>query len=223
MGELDAPSDDEDLWLARGHEVSPCRPLMQGDVFTLDDGEVCVIAHPCSMRTKGELHPEQTVARVESHKVSDWKGHFDWMPLPGLDLEGVADPAANLRVLRSVPTDDLVEAIRSGARIGVLSDTGIHLLQQRLACHLTRAVIAFAELAELSAPVLAEVELAEEWNEQLGPTGEAQLQALLDADARKLRGWLGEAHSRSQAMRAARQALRERGAETSTGAGGEVP
>ena len=91
-----------------------------------------------------------------------------------------------------------------------MADAGIHLLQQRTAHHLSRVIIGLRELAEHSAPVLAEVELHEEWVQSLGTSAESELHRLLEGDDRKLRKWLNEPRTRPQAMRAVRQEIRRR-------------
>ena len=101
---------------------------------------------------------------VLDHAVPGWRGHYDWMPLPGAPLPQFAHPAACLRLLRSEPTASLMD----GQRVAVMADTGIHLLQQRMAFHLCRVVIDLAELAEHSAPVLVKTDLLEEWVDSFG-------------------------------------------------------
>lgn len=91
-----------------------------------------------------------------------------------------------------------------------MADTGIHLLQQRMAHHLCRAIIDLAILAEHSAPVLAEVDLHEEWVDALGPGSEDAFHELLDADSRRLREGLKEPRTRPQTMRRVRQEIRDR-------------
>ena len=91
-----------------------------------------------------------------------------------------------------------------------MSDAGIHLLQQRMTYHLSRVIIGLSELAEHSAPALAEADLQEEWLQVLGMEEERGLHELLEADDRKLRNWLNEARTRPQAMRAVRQEISRR-------------
>ncbi len=76
--------------------------------------------------------------------------------------------------------------------------------------HLCRVIIDLSELAEHSAPVLAEAELHEQWVLELGEHHGAEFHRLLDADDRKLRRWLNETRTRPQAMRAVRQEIRKR-------------
>lgn len=180
---------------------------MQGDIIVIDSGTVCVVSHACSMRRGSQLHPTQIVAPVGDQSNTAWQGNYDWMPLPNLQNAELRAPAAYLRELRSESTADL----QSGKRIGVMADTGIHLLQQRMAHHLTRVVIELTELAEHSAPILVEIDLHEEWMTELGDSAESAFHAFLDQDERKLRQWLEEPHTRSQAISAVRREIRSRG------------
>lgn len=91
-----------------------------------------------------------------------------------------------------------------------MTDTGIQLLQQRMVYHLSRVIIDLVELAEQSAPILAEVDLHEEWVTDLGKAAESEFHQFLDADDRKLRKWLIEVHTRPQAIKAVRQEIRHR-------------
>ncbi len=177
--------------------------LMQGDVIVVESGPVCIVSHACSMRRGASFHNTQIVAPMQDHYVHDWKGNYDWMPLPGAQVPGLENPAACLRELRSEATTSL----QAGKRIAIMADRGVHLLQQRMACHLIRVVIDVSELAEHSAPVLAEAELHEQWVSDLGPDHETQFHQFLDEDGRKLRLWLNEVHTRPQAMRAVREEI----------------
>ena len=73
-----------------------------------------------------------------------------------------------------------------------------------------RVIIDLAELAEHSAPILAEVDLHEEWVTDLGSTAEPEFRRFLDADDRKLRNWLNEARTRPQVVQAVRREIRRR-------------
>lgn len=210
MRKLDRPDDDEDIWLGSApDEVPVFRPLMQGDVIGTSDGTVCVLSHACSMRRGPELHDSQVVAPIRSNQAASWNGHFDWMPLPGLQLADMNFPAACLREMTSVATSSL----STSGRVSAMTDTGIHLLQQRLAHHFCRQIVPLADLAEASAPILAEIELEEDWARDLGEQEAKEFHEFLDADNRKLRNWLGEPATRAQAMRAVRQEIRRRVSE----------
>lgn len=200
MTELNAPDDPKDLWLI---DVPTHRMLMQGDIIATEGGPVCVVAHACSMRRGSDLHDTQTVAPLRDHKAS-WQGHYDWMPLPAAPIHGFSFPAACIRELFSPPTDSLL----GGSRVTAMTDIGVHLLQQRMVHHLSRVIIDLAELAEHSAPILAEVDLHEEWVTDLGETAEPEFHRFLDADDRKLRNWLNEARTRPQVFQAVRREIR---------------
>lgn len=179
---------------------------MQGDVILTGVGPVCVCSHACSMRRGAQLHDTQIVAPIRDHSAPRWHGSFDWMPLPGAPVPDIPNPAACIRELSSARTAEL----QAGERVAVMTDAGIHLLQQRIAHHVSRVIISLRELAEHSAPVLAEVELHEEWVEGLGRLAEREFHQLLEDDDRKLREWLNEPRTRPQAMRAVRQEIRRR-------------
>lgn len=203
--ELAAPDNPADLWLAIGlGDVPVHRPLMQGDVIVTLSGPVCVVSHACSMRRGADLHETQIVAPVLDHAVPGWRGHYDWMPLPGAPLPQFAHPSACLRLLRSEPTASLMD----GQRVAVMADTGIHLLQQRMAFHLCRVVIDLAELAEHSAPVLVETDLLEEWVDSFGVGSEGSFHQFLDSEDRKLRDCLSQPSTRPQAVQAVRKEIR---------------
>ncbi len=79
-GELEAPNSAGEIYLSRGDEVAPARPLFTGDIFQLpavpglrDDGApdaVILLQHPCAFRTDGvDLAPRLLVAEV-SHGTS---------------------------------------------------------------------------------------------------------------------------------------------------------
>lgn len=203
---LDSPADPGDIWLATGEEVPRHRLLMQGDVIVVPDEPLLVVTHACSMRRGTDLHATQMVARVEDYEVPKWDGNYDWMPLPGVPLPRLKHPAGLLRALRSVESDVLLR----GERVGVMSNQGIQLLQQRLAHHLTRVAIPIVELAEHCAPILAEAELHEDWVGALGSEAEKDFHEFLDANDRKLRSWLGDPANRAQAMRTVRREIQRR-------------
>ena len=56
---------------------------------------------------------------MQDHYVHDWKGNYDWMPLPGAQVPGLENPAACLRELRSEATTSL----QAGKRIAVIAGT----------------------------------------------------------------------------------------------------
>lgn len=203
---LASPDDPEDIWQAVSGEVPAHRLLMQGDVIVTEIGALLVVTHACSMRRGADLHDAQMAAPVEDHYVGKWDGNYDWIPLLGAPLPDIERPAGLLRVLQTVDT----EVLLAGDRVAVMSNQGIHLLQQRLAHQLTRVAIPTVELAEHCAPILAEAELHEDWVGALGPDSEQEFHDFLDADDRKLRSWLGEPANQTQAMSTVRREIRRR-------------
>jgi hypothetical protein len=167
--ELDAPASADELYLARGAEVSAARPVLTGDVYDHievpgfpGDGLAVVITHPCSMRTDGVHLAERLlmakVSPAEPVALQAWRtGHFRRMPLPDLiDGESHAAPFEQIGTVDS--TDLLLEN-----RVASMSTVGVNLLQQRLIFSLTRFKVPTAQLNETSAHVYEEADLLEEW------------------------------------------------------------
>lgn len=180
----------DDLYLARGEDVNPLRPLFTGDVVAdlaipgvQEGGMAVVVAHPCSMRGKdAQLEPRVLVAAVaEGGKLgrAAWGGgHFGLMPLPDL-LE-----AGRLRVAR---LDDIGKAltadIMAGVRVACLSPFGVNLLQQRFIFRFTRHEVPTYLLQEVSAHVFEEADLLEEWSDTVCAAGASQQQAAASFEA----------------------------------------
>ena len=172
---LAAPRSSEELYLARGDDVVPSRPILTGDVFadverdTDDhDGLAMVVAHPCSMRGRGgTLLPSIAVAPIRPYQTVPFErwpgGHFKVLPLPGLYGADDISRAVHLLELSAVLSSELGRS----RRILTLSGRGIHVLQQRLVYSLTRVVVGLDRLQEQSAAVLLEAELEEEWVDEL--------------------------------------------------------
>ena len=174
----------DDLYLARGEDVNPLRPLFTGDVVAdlaipgiQDGGMAAIVAHPCSMRGKeAQLEPRVLAAAVAgSGKIgrTAWvTGNFGLMPLPDL-LE-----AGQLWVAR---LDDIGKAltadVMAGVRVACLSPPGVNLLQQRFIFRLTRHEVPTYLLQEVSAHVFEEADLLEEWSDTVCATGATQEQA----------------------------------------------
>ena len=177
-GELEAPNSAGEIYLSRGDEVAPARPLFTGDIFQLpavpglrDDGApdaVILLQHPCAFRTDGvDLAPRLLVAEV-SHGTSvtspgQWKGSFRIMPLPAPadadagDLGAMSAHFDRLLVMRP-------EELEGGfTRVACLSDVGVNLLLQRWVHHNSRVIVPTHLFAEVTAGPSAEVEITEEW------------------------------------------------------------
>lgn len=178
---------------------------MQGDTFMLADDPVCVITHACSMRQGPKLHDTQMVAPI-LNRQANWHGDYDWMPLPEAPLSNLPSPSACLRQISSVRTEELSNA----NRVVAMAATGIHLLQQRMVHHLSRVIVSLAEFALQSAPIIAEVDLHEEWVTHLGAPAGPEFDKFLEADDRKLRRWLKDMATRHQAIQAVNQEIRRR-------------
>lgn len=169
--ELDIPGSAEELYLARGEPVEPWRPLATGDIFAGPQIPGCsghelviVIAHPCSLRRGIDLVDRIQALPVAPHQtiaLEHWRGHFRVMPLPDLRGDGTAPYAARLTEFGMVSSTEL----DLHRRICCLSDLGIVLLQQRFFHNQSRVKVRLDTLAAASAPVLAEIELWEQWNE----------------------------------------------------------
>lgn len=180
---LDTYTSPDDLYLARGSEVNPNRPLFTGDVFrevaipgVQSEGMGLVIAHPCSFRVaEGQLADRLLVACVESiarQGVRAWRtGFFDRMPLSALDGEG--DWVGNLDRIGRSAIADLAEA----RRIACLSAFGVNMLQQRLTYYLTRVEIPTATFNEAFSHTFEEAELLEDWTDTLASSGWSQATA----------------------------------------------
>ena len=168
------------------------------------------------------MRPRQTVVDIVPIKAPPestyWRdGYYDYMPLLGLEHGSIGRgfPVADFRLINSENTEDLAAA----KRIAALSFEGILILQQRLAHHLTRAVIDLPTLARVSEAVFIEAELQEEWVERatvglpLSAMDEAvkdaeiRFQELLDQHDRRLRRLLGELQTRPAAVREIRRSI----------------
>lgn len=192
-GPLEAPGCWDDLYLYRGTEVVPHRPLITGDVVegvtivgvSKEPETVIVLTHPCAMRTTGGALVERImVAPVRAHPLinpAQWTGFVRVMPLPEL-IPG-QNYAAVFVDQGPVPSAEL----SSGRRVACLSDTGISLLHQRLVNHMVRLTVPRGLLFETSAVVLSEVDLCEEWITAAAGTG-----ANTDNAARSFEAWIRE-------------------------------
>jgi len=187
---LETFENPDDLYLARGEEVNPLRPLFTGDVVAdvaipgvQDGGMAVVVAHPCSMRGKdAQLEPRVLVAAVaESGKIgrAAWAGgHFALMPLPDLVAAGKLW-VARLDDIGKALTEQLV----AGTRVACLTPFGVNLLQQRFIWRLTRHEVPTYLLQEVSAHVFEEADLLEEWSDTVCAAGASPEQAAASFEA----------------------------------------
>lgn len=165
----DAPSR---IYLARGDEVSPHRPLFTGDVIAdvaipgvQERGPGLIVAHPCAMRRGPKLADQILMAAVESHdpvSAEKWAtGYFDRMPLPELRGDGADFEAGFLGRVGLAASAD-IEAV---GRVASLSQIGVNMLQQRMVFHLTRLEVPTAHFWTAFAYTYEEADLLEEWIE----------------------------------------------------------
>jgi hypothetical protein len=173
---LDGCEAPDRLYLARGAEVSPCRPLFTGDVLediaipgVQEHGAAMVIAHPCGMRGRQAQLLERILFAavtphdpVPGHKWSE--GFYDRMPLPELRGPGEEFAAAWLDRLGRAARDDVL----GSDRIACLSPVGVNMVQQRLVFHMTRVEVPTSIFWEAFAHTYEEADLLEEWTEDLG-------------------------------------------------------
>jgi hypothetical protein len=179
-----------DLYLARGEDVNPLRPLFTGDVVAnlaipgvQEVGMAAVVAHPCSMRGKeAQLEPRVLVAAVaESGKIgrTAWAGgNFALMPLPDLVETGQLCVARLDDIGKALTAD-----IMAGVRVACLSPFGVNLLQQRFIWRLTRHQVPTYLLQEVSAHVFEEADLLEEWSDTVCAAGASPEQAAASFEA----------------------------------------
>ena len=134
--ELAAPDTPDELYRTRGGDVSPSRPLLQGDVFRNveipgvgdEPGLGIVLQHACSMRNGSRLREKLLMARCRPNDpipLDRWNGYYSLMPLPEL-IPG--KPSFNSAVF------DLCGLVLSSRlsradRIACLDDLGICLLE----------------------------------------------------------------------------------------------
>lgn len=173
MAGLDRPRSADELYLARGGEVSSYRPVITGDVFegvTIpgsdgDAGLAMVLAHPCSMRRGAHLRSHVQMAPVRRSApigLEGWDGNYGVMPLPELQRAGEMSYRAFFEEAGRVPTG-LLSPDAPERRVACLSTQGILLLLQRLTFNMTRVAIDLDTLLQSIDYVLEEVDLLEEW------------------------------------------------------------
>lgn len=170
---LETYGQSEEIYLARGQDVSHFRPTFTGDVFqgismrgVESNVDGIVIAHPCSFRrARGQLADEVLVARVIPHSpiaAPKWAtAHYSKMPLP--DLTPNAFHIAEFNLTDRVEVSELTDSRRTAC----LSEFGINLLQQRLTWHLTRCEVPTTRFHDAFGHTYEEADLLEEWCETL--------------------------------------------------------
>lgn len=209
----------DDLYLARGNDVSEFRPLFTGDVLedlgvpgVQDTGRAIVLAHPCSMRGKdAQLEESILVAAVEDHDAvpsQKWEhGYLNRMPLPELDESTGSFAAARLDRIGLAQTLQIMAT----KRLACLSPVGVNILQQRLVGHLTRVEIPTSKFWEAFGHTYEEADLLEEWTEALADEVDreqaaADFESWIRADGRQ--GKLRDPQQRASIRSAMRTELR---------------
>jgi hypothetical protein len=178
---LEAPPGDPAAWpnqlyLARGDEIPPWRPLFTGDVFenvsftrpdgTMKSKTVIVVQHPCALRSDGvNLNDGVLIAEVRQHRAllsEEWEGFDKLMPLPSL-FPNVTSGKRNQAAL--FDSLDVVQPDALTTRIACLSQLGVNLLFQRWINHNSRFVAPTFELNKVTSAVYEEADLIETWCE----------------------------------------------------------
>jgi hypothetical protein len=230
---LDRPASPDELYLARGDEVEPFRPILTGDVFSgitipgvLGHDLAMVISHPCNMRVGDRLRERIQMLPIVGYQevpLEDWTtgGHARVFSLPESQLlDGPC--AARFDETGMIASVELTPERRRMC----LSERGILLLLQRLVYSLCRADISGQLFDKAVGHVLAEAELLQEWNETLIParteSGEALVPALAteaaafdeymktEASGATLRNQLRDPYQRAAVRRAVRAEIARR-------------
>ncbi|WOQ69609.1 MULTISPECIES: hypothetical protein [Bacteria] len=173
--DLETPAVPELIFMAKGAEVDPTRPIFTGDVFRRRDGSTmwAVLQHPCALRREGSDLLEQIlvarVVEVQGHRSSWSKEAYRRMPLPGLQ-EGHEKHSIDFLALDLLGPDDLLDGCE---RIAVLSEQGVNLLLQRWVHHNSRVVVKTITFNEQISGPFAEADLQAEWMTDLEGTDSA--------------------------------------------------
>jgi hypothetical protein len=211
MAGLTIPAEADELYLARGAEVEPYRPILTGDVFrevvipgvSDSPGLAMVLAHPCSMREGAHLRSHVSMASVQPRSpivFPQWDGNYGAMPLPDLVDVGDQTLRATFELSGRVDTAGLARHLR----VASLSPLGLLVLLQRLAHYLTRVVIDLDTLLESVEHVLEEADLFEEWTRARWGLGAGPADAVLACEAE-----FDEIMRRDVGSTTARHALRD--------------
>lgn len=188
---LEAPYSDgilrsAHLYLAKGDEIVPGRPILTGDIFQdvqLEPGSsksprmVMMLHHPCSMRRDGiKLRSKLLVAKVDKVNVwgeGSWQMNYAYMGLPGLGIEAPEGKhwAVNFNELYTVSPASLTN------RSTCLSNAGINILLQRWVHFSSRVVVPTFDFQTATEPFFEETELMETWCDEFEAESEEDVQA----------------------------------------------
>lgn len=233
--DLESPFEDGNaqwasLYRARGDEVSATRPIFTGDVYAglelagatgeIKYRSVCVIQHPCAMRTDGvTLIHQLLVAEVVQRSAlteSQWShGFFNLLPLPDLRPEiggRKRHQAVDFNRLHLVRP----QTLPASQRIASLSQRGVNLLLQRWVHFSSRVVVETHHFQSQTEPQFEEADLIEDWCDESdsGDTDEAARECVAwlraDRDGSTYQAMLEDPQQRSAVRKAARVELRAR-------------
>jgi len=233
---LERPKTPDELYLERGADVGPYRPVLTGDVFAdvaipgvgVAHSLAMVISHPCNMRVGDRLRDRIQMLPIVDYQdvpLADWStgAHARVFMLPECQLQE-ASCAARFDETGMVASGELTPSRRRLA----LSERGVLMLLQRQVFSQCRVDVPIEHFDKAVAHVLAEAELLEEWNEALVTDAEGdELVAELATQAKQfddfmgtteagviLRDQLKEAHRRSNVRRLVRDELARKSAGT---------
>lgn len=176
-----------------GHPAPPTRsanrPVGQGDVFlqvpvavrtAVREGQpglktklenVIVVASSCGMRkAAGSLNdvihvaPIKRLTSIAPGWGPPWDGWLQVLPLPGLEIDGEADWAANLSRIGLAGTDTL----RLEDRVASVSQHGMEALKARVSTYFVRSEVPATPLVVGAHEEWHELDLWERWTERTG-------------------------------------------------------
>lgn len=175
--ELETPAPLESIYLSRGDEVEPHRPVFSGDVFGSIDAEgtvgemIIILQHPCALRVAGtQLVPRLLAARIRAVRNvrSNWANEsVRHLPLPNL-LQTDQTYVADFTDIELIPSTELTT---NRTRLAILSMVGVNLLMQRWVHHNSRVTVKTITFGTQIAGPYDEADLASDWCEQLEDLG----------------------------------------------------
>jgi hypothetical protein len=204
-------ADWASLYLARGDEVMPSRPLFTGDIFRTvlvygtDESikkTVMIVQHPCALRRGSALKETLMVVEVLQRQVIPtrlWNGNFAVMPLPEMFPEfedAQRHQAAHFDKVFLAKSSDLTQA----DRVACLSAIGVNLLLQRWVHHNSRVVVPTWQFQEVCSSVYEEADLIEEWCEERFAAGISYADGAAEVEA-WLREDFGNGSTRQQMLK----------------------
>lgn len=164
-------------------DVTPHRPLFQGDVFTevpfikarsagnpardpnvtIERRTVALLGYPCDVYDQGRPVKVQSVSLVVDAQrrgvPANWDGTYTLCPLPDLHGDGVMW-AADLGMVANID----VSYLNRAKRVRALSEDGWAVFRQRVVLTSTRTLVSIPKLRSAGRALWAEVDLWHEWN-----------------------------------------------------------